>query len=83
MNQVRRPQFGRKGQAQHRPCGLPELPEPAGAPRAQKRQKDHELQGGDELLGGRKLALLAGLFEALLGRLLGFSGLVRHGASYT
>jgi len=62
--------------------GQPELPEPAGAARAQKCQEDYELEGRDELFGRRELPLLAGLFEALLGGLLGFSALVRHDASY-
>ncbi len=54
----------------------------SGAAGAQQDQEDHELQRGDELLGGGKLALFARLFEALLGGLFGFAALVRHDVSY-
>jgi hypothetical protein len=83
MDQGLRPQFRCKGEAQDRAGGLPESTEPIGAARAQKSQEDHELQRRDKFFGRCKLTLLAGLFEPLLGRLLGFPALVRHGVSYT
>src|ERR1019366_6852769 len=70
VDEVFRPQFRREGEPQDGSRGLPELPEPAGAARAQKRQEDHKLECRDEFLGYRKLTLLASLLEALLSRLL-------------